>query len=312
MKSIVIKDIDYGLSFYYSYSLPLYAFKRSNGTLVLQKKHGVCKGLICKSSRSQTICYIPDITCQLYVEKLLGLDTQPLVRKLCKMLEIETGYSYSILHRFAFVHDPYDKIEIFLSVFLSRNTDYYVNTVKWVRNIMETRLFSEGMKSLNISSYQFQQLLGIINNVSDIFRSYNDPLGIALKLLKLPNVGPKTVFAFLLHSFGLTQYAPIDRYYRSFLSLIGVKGKDPNKKYCLSSRLDCSKCAYSSKCVYSLAMNKFHEFNGIIQSLTYIYGRLKSTRLRSPLEKILIDKNTYRILVELKRLLESIGEISIV
>lgn len=311
MKSFIIKDIDYGLSFYYSYSLPLYTFKRLEEILVFQKKHGVCKGLTCSSSRDQTICYIPDNSCQLYAEKLLGLDTRPLIRKLHRMLEIRTGYSYSILHRFVFIHDPYDKIEIFLSVFLSRNTDYYVNTIRWVRNLMETR-FLERMKPLNISSYQFQQLLGIINNVSSIFRSYNDPLDIALKLLRFPNVGVKTVFAFLLHSFGLTQYAPVDRYYRRFLLSIGVKGRDPNKKYCLSSRLNCSKCTYSNRCVYSLAMNKFSEFNGIIQSLTYIYGRLKNARLRSPLERILIDENTYRILVELKRLLKMIAETNIV
>ncbi len=314
MKTIMIKNIDYGLSFYYSYGLPLYTFERSNGTLIFKKKHGICEGLICKSTGSQTVCYIPDNdnTCQTYVVELLGLRTLRLVRQLHRILEIETGYPYPILHRFAFIHNSYDKIEIFLSVFLSRNTDYYVNTVKWVRNILERDLFLKRTEFLNISSYQFRQLLEIVNYISDIFRKHNDPLEISLSLLKLPNIGPKTVFAFLLHCFGLTQYAPVDRYYRSFLSSIGIKGKNPNKKHCLSSRLNCSKCAYSSKCIYSLAMNKFHEFNGIIQSLTYIYGRLKSPKLRSPLEKTLIGKNTYRILVELKRLLKSIGEISIV
>ncbi|WP_148677141.1 hypothetical protein [Staphylothermus hellenicus] len=59
-------------------------------------------------------------------------------------------------------------------------------------------------------------------------------------------------------------------------------------------QLNCSKCPYRNTCIYGLTRSIFKYSNGIIQSISYIQGRIqkhltKRMKHRSKLEETIMD-----------------------
>ncbi len=161
------------------------------------------------------------------------------------------------------------------------NTDYYVNTLRWMKEFIRYNRISS-------RSYQVKLFNRLIAHLDKILDKANDPVEEAVELLSLDGVGVKTAHAYLLHTYGLTDYAPVDRYFMRFLNIIGVSGRVPNKKQCLRSGLDCKSCPYSTSCIYALAKRKLGSLTGVIQSLIYCLLRTGNKRKNSTVEAILI------------------------
>ncbi len=179
---------------------------------------------------------------------------------------------------------PDDKKFIIATIILSMNTDYYINTLRLMKEFIRCKSISSG-------SYQVKLFNRLIAHIDKILDKANDPVEEAVELLSLNGIGVKTIHAYLLHTYGLTDYAPVDRYFMRFLNIIGVSGRVPDKKQCLRSGLDCKSCPYSTNstnCIYALAKRKLGSLTGIIQSLVYCLLRARSRRKIGAVEAILM------------------------
>jgi hypothetical protein len=272
---IEVNGINYALTLYYSYLLPLFTIKTHDNKLVFTKTIGACKGLICQmNNKYQTKCIIPKNCSIDNAEKILGLDKRSIFHSFFK--EIGVGGD-NVYRRITLMHNSLDKKYVFTTIYLSRNTDYYRNTCRWIRIMHRNNCFNDPSMCLGIiKSYQYREYSLIALNISEILSTIQEPLIEALKLLELRGVGLKTINAYLLHVYGLTSYAPIDRYYKALLSQIGIQLNIPSKKTCIRYRLKCNVCMYRNKCIYGLTNNLFREYNGVLQSITYIYGRINN------------------------------------
>lgn len=291
---IIIKDINYPLSLYYSYLLPLFRVEKHNNGVVFTKEIGNCRGLRCKYMvGNETTCIIPNNCSHHTIRQILGIENHKYVKEFFNKLGI---FKNNVFAGLTLMHSPRDKLYIFTSIFLSRNTDYYANTVKWIKIIHRNNCLTNPLKCAKfIRSYQYKQLIEIYDDIVKFLSKNNyQPLEEAVELLKIKYVGLKTINAYLLHTYGITEYAPIDRHYQALLRSLGVKPYVPNKKYCLCHEFNCSKCLFKNTCIYGLTRNIFKHFNGFIQSISYIQGRIqkhltRKIKHRSKLEETIID-----------------------
>lgn len=291
LETLRVEGVDYGLSLYFSYQLPLYMVYRYGDTLFFMKKYGFCGGFRCSSTGSYTRCLI-DYECYTeYALRILGVEPYGIWRRFLDKIGLDPN---GILGSITVMYSPDDKLLILSSIYLSRNTDYYRNTIRWIKTMISEGCYSKPSRCLGIiRSYQYREFTSIIEDVNMIQYRYrwSDKIEEALALLNLRGIGLKTINAYLLHTYGLTKYAPIDRYYREFLKSIGIEGIIPPKNKC---PLKCGECRLADKCLYHRAMKLFSRVNGFIQSISYIYGRLKRIvggRIKpTPLEKVLLGK----------------------
>ncbi len=284
-----IEGIHYGLTLMYSYLLPLFEIKETSNGFMFLKKYGVSKGLKCVFDEKSlsTICDTssvsqPDMK---HVTSLLGLEKITLFKQLSSILESH------LIDEVTLIYSPLDAGSIFKIIFLSRNTDYFLNTVKWAKDLLDGKDVSE-----TYSSYIPKALKQLNEHVEDVdFTSLNS---VSLrKLLRIRNVGPKTVSALLLHGYGNTFYAPVDRHFSKLLSTY-FEISDPLKTYCIKYATNCFKCEHGFKCKYGISMKTFGMYNGVIQSLTYLASRLG--KKPSQLESILLkNRRPYRRLTKL-------------
>ena len=284
-----LKGIHFGLTLLYSYLLPLYSIEEINGGFVFRKVIGFSKGLECvfKESTLETKCKAPigvNVS-----QSLLGLDKRRLFREICELVGFKDCFSKHI----TLIYEPRDKELILYSVYLSRNTDYYINTVRWIRNLVLK-------ESISSSSFILREFNDARMSFKSVFEENLDPLSEAVKLLNIRGIGVKSMKAYLLHAYGLTEHAPIDRHYSRILK---AKPIQPNKQMCIARRLQCSECTIN--CLYGYTTKMLRSLNGIVQSLSYIYGRLKLKR-RSALEEIIVP-NPSSYIDEFEKLLESIS-----
>jgi len=312
VSSLSLSDVNYALSLYFSYLLPLFDVEVISDRLVFIKKHGACKGLKCVYKDNETICTLPKHCSKEDLYAILGISTQYLFKELTRIVSVTN--SLESLDKITLMYSPRDRLWVFVTIFLSRNTDYYMNTIKWVNIMLDHNCFDTPNKCFeDIASYQYRQFVEVHKDIASILTSKLEVLDEALKLLKLKHVGLKTIYAYLLHAHGYTQYAPIDRYYRSLLEELGVRGILPGKTTCIDHSLKCSECKLYSRCLYAKAYRLFGKYNGVIQSLSYIYGRLqkavKHWRSASEVEKTLIEKiDVDKTLSELEILISTLKE----
>jgi hypothetical protein len=197
--------------------------------------------------------------------------------------------------------NPWDLRAMLYSIFLSRNTRYHVNTVKWLRDMVikagdENRLAYLDPKAFG-ASYQLVQLAEIkplldevLSETSSMLKSvgFENAFSKAkARLLSIRYVGSKIVHAFGLFCLGLTRLAPADRHLVLIAKSIGVIDDDaeiPRKKLCL--KYDCfrgqSKCPIIEKCVVASLMKNFGPMAGWLQTATYLYGALYLSRGLDP------------------------------
>ncbi len=275
-----LENIDYRLSLYYSYLLPLFRIESINNKFVFIKGHGSCKGLKCIQENNTTECNIPDRCKPDEYKKILGLNTKNVFDELMDKLNVS---SENIFRKITLIYsdDISDKKIVFLTIFLSRNTDYYRNTVKWINYILENNCLKNPYKCIPlIRSYQYKQLIEILDNLLEVFRlyqgEYDDISKEILDLLKIRYIGLKSINAYFLHVYGNTYYAPIDRHYKQTLRKIGLKGIIPSKKQCLLFKLRCETCSMRLRCLYYVSRKLLGKYNGVFQSISYIHGRITS------------------------------------
>lgn len=192
--------------------------------------------------------------------------------------------------------DPWDVKAIFYSIFLSRNTDYHNNTVRWLREILGKAVDEDGLKHINPmdfgGSYQLKQLSKVKNLLFSTFDVFNFGLNtlhsidvysnLKHRLLKIPYVGSKSVHALGLFSFGLTSIAPVDRHLTFIIKSLNLIDEftTPRKNLCLKH--DCytnfSFCPISDKCLMAILMRRFGVMAGWLQTAIYLYGSLYLSR----------------------------------
>lgn len=284
-------DIHYGLSLIYSYLLPLIDIHETSTGFKFAFKYGLFKGLTCifNEDRLETTCNIPSVLNLIDVSNILGLSKSNIFRELCKFIGVDDCFAGKI----TLIYHPSYKKHIFYSVYLSRNTDYYTNTIKWTRQAIEKGF-------VDSSSYIPRQFNLYKKRIDCILEECMDPFQEVISLLEIPGVGLKSLNAYLLHAYGYTYYAPLDRHYAGFL---GLKPLSINKKRCVVYSLNCLRCG-DIKCPYYVAINKLGLYNGVVQSVVYVYNRLKSLR-RSMLEQILVQ-NRSLYLDMLKKVLDEV------
>lgn len=294
MSLLRIRGIHYGLTLIYSYLIPLLEINERDYGFSFEFKTGVFRGIRCLFRERDLFseCYIPSDIDIGEVVKILGLEKNGLFRDICRVIDMDKCISSEI----TLIYHPGYRREVFYSIYLSRNTDYYVNTVKWVRELIEKNYISS-------SSYIPRQFNKYRDLIDSVFRGEINPLREVIELLRIPGVGLKSINAYLLHSHGDTRYAPIDRYYSEYL---GLRPLHVDKNKCVAWITGCNTCRYSTRCPYKRTMEIFGVYNGVIQSLIYIYNRLKSTR-SSRLEQVLIKEKT-PYMSELSRVLDLIRE----
>ncbi|MEM5833689.1 MAG: hypothetical protein QXF04_04075 [Candidatus Aenigmatarchaeota archaeon] len=272
-----IKGVHYGLTLLYSYMLPLFEIEETPGGFVFRKMRGLGRWLTCEFNEEEleTRCIVPCEVSRESVERVLGLEKQPLFGELCVRLNLPPSYCSVTL-----LYEPADAKLVFYAVYLSRNTDYYVNTVKWTKQAVEHG-------AVESTSYIPREFNALKPRIDSVFAEYTDPAVLSVELLKLRGVGAKTVSAIMLHGYGLTEYAPVDRHYADYL---GLNPRQPPKSACITSGFECSRCTRS--CVYRYAVVKYGVYNGVVQSLTYIRARLKRSR-RSIIEEVLVKETSW-------------------
>lgn len=277
MSHLKIKGIHYGLTLLYSYLLPVIDVEETSYGFKFKYVVGSAAGLQCvfREGILETECTINSSKHSL-VERLLGLDRHALFMELCKLLGLDKCVASSI----TLMHEPSYKKYVAYSVYLSRNTDYYINTVQWVRG-----LISRG--AIKSTSYIAREFNNVKHQVDYVLGRGDEPLREAIGLMSLRGFGVKLAKAYLLHAYGLTEHAPVDRHYAEFLD---VKTASPAKSTCIKFSLRCNVC--TRHCPYSYSTRSYGVFNGVLQSLVYIYGRLVLGR-RSKLEKILVKDAQY-------------------
>lgn len=279
----------------YSYYLPLFDIYETNKGFVFEKTNGFGKGLKCSFSEINltTECVVPSGLSEGALFKLLGLNKINVFGDLCLVADMDECVSRII----TLINGEEDSRYVFYSIYLSRNTDYYANTLKWAKQAVINGY-------VDSSSYISREFNKLKKSIDIVFNETNNPIDLACKLLFVKNVGVKSVASLLLHAYGLTRYAPIDRHYANYL---GVKGKPGYKDICIRSKMECSGCSLHS-CIYRQAVSKYGTYNGVVQSLVYINARLKQTR-RSEIEEILVrDPSVY--MDNLEKLLIKLSHIS--
>ena len=267
-----VKGINYGLSLYSSYILPLFDLEEVSGGFIFKKKHGAYTRLICRFDKRnlETNCKIPRHWPEEVVYKTLGLDKHYLYQKLAADVD-----GRGLVDTITLMYSPPDKTLVAYTIYLSQNTNYHTNTVRWVRELLETGV-------IKARSYQVSWFMENKNLIRES-TSLGDPLEEAARLLTLRGVGFKGSQAYLLYAHGLTEYAPLDRHYRALVSEY-LDLPPPDKKFCLRAFFNCERCPLSGECVYSRLRSRLGYFNGVLQSIVYIAGSLKKAGDRGIIE----------------------------
>ena len=181
------------------------------------------------------------------------------------------------------VASPKDWVYVFISAFLSRNTDFHVNTVRWVRGIAglyeDPRDIVEDPGRLEIVGRSYQ-LLQLPEALSLFLRMVSPqdcakPDRLRRKLLTIPYVGPKVADSYLLFACMASSAVPVDKNLLTFLRLVvGVEGVEaPTKVMCMrsSSCINTVSCPYASSCAAAAMKRLFGPLAGWVQTASYLH-----------------------------------------
>lgn len=274
-----VKGIHYGLTLLYSYLLPLLDVEEVSSGFKFVFKFGIATGTECVFNEStlETQCILSSPINSTTLENVLGVSKKHLFNELCMYVSSDNCIAKIV----SLIYDRSYKKPILYAIYLSRNTSYFNNAIRWTREI----LFSGDIRSNSVIPREFRE---VKHRLDAILERNDPPHEEAVNLLGVRGVGVKSVKAFLLHAYGLTQEAPLDRHYINYLGL-----KSPlniKKERCISSMLKCYECTY--KCPYTYTVRRFGKFNGLIQSIVYIFRRLQYGG--SGIEEILVrDPSKY-------------------
>jgi len=207
-----------------------------------------------------------------------------------KFLEVFPGLGIAI--------NPWDKIGMLYTVFLSRNTDYYRNTVIWVKKIFKIAETEDKLSNVRFNnigrSYQLRQLNKVRGKLTSILKdnlsveshSLNKFLEIRKKLLSVEYCGPKIAHGYGLFSLGLTCLSQVDRHLLRIGEALGII--DPDDKIPLKNLCAYSKCFISNdckiidRCITYKMYKSFGVAAGWLQTATYLYGAKYLSKGKDP------------------------------
>ncbi|MEZ0249252.1 MAG: DNA lyase [Thermoproteus sp.] len=168
---------------------------------------------------------------------------------------------------------PGDEGLIFVVSFLTQNTNYYVNVLRWT-----SALFSKSERLEEIAeearyvgnSYQLRRL-------GDAVRKYLEarPRDRA-DLLKIGWVGPKTADLYLLFT-GHVEAAPVDKHFARYAPKLGLAGRPPDPKYC--RRYICETCPLADRCLRAQAEAKLGRLAGWVQTVVWLTSNKYANKL---------------------------------
>ena len=292
------EEFDLELSLYASFSLPLFEEHGEGG---FTKIYGYKAGLRLRGYVG-TLEYEGCDTLEASLLSGCWFDPLEEARKLPRRRRACFYELWQVFPGLGIAIDPWDPKALFYSIFLSRNTDYHVNTVRWVREMALRAGGEEGISSLDPrsvgSSYQLAQLaevreeaLGVLDRLPrglDILGSEGFYRSVKKDLLALPYVGPKTVHAFGLFCFGLTQLAPADRHLLRVARSLGLVDEEvrlPRKELCMI--YDCSRgpsvCPQARRCLTAIMMEELGPLAGWFQTASFLYGCLYLSKGQDPM-----------------------------
>jgi len=207
-----------------------------------------------------------------FLEELERIEVKRSVRWLIDILrEYYGGLGLSV--------DPFDPLHMFVPVFLSQNTDYHTNVLKWCRALW--RLTDDPLEAARRgpevgSSYQLSRLpeamacaaAALTGGLWDVRK----------RLVSCKWVGPKVADAFLLFALCATDTAPIDKHFLKMASRLGLweGAKPPSKAHC--ARYACYECPRRHQCARWLASNSLGRAAGWVQSVFYVHDKLYCSR----------------------------------
>lgn len=278
----VSKTYSLDLLFYPSFALPLISIHDKGFKAV--KDHGICKGLVIRVlSEDMYEVSHDNLYCVDYARFLLGLwfDPSEHVNRASHTFREIVDKLGRLFSSYGIAVSPQDDIWIFISIFLSQNTDYHRNTVPWVRRLLQAynnpeSIISEPMEklfSLVGNNYQIKRLpeaLKCYIEVRDRILKTRD----ARELLNCKWIGPKTYYAYRLHVLLDIESAPIDINLRRYLAgELRLKDlRPPDKRFC--SKYSCNECYLRNQCIEYFLRENLRELTGWFQTVVYIYRDL--------------------------------------
>lgn len=163
---------------------------------------------------------------------------------------------------------PGDEDLLFVASFLTQNTNYHTNVLRWSRalfsrteNLIEIATYAPSIGQ----SYQLQKLPQAIKTYIELGRPRERE-----ELLKIPGVGPKVADLYLLFTGDVTS-TPVDKHFMRLAPKLGLKGRPPNAMYC--RKYTCNTCPLSDKCLRGQARGKLGRLAGWVQTLTYLIDK---------------------------------------
>ncbi|MBP1448484.1 MAG: endonuclease III domain-containing protein [Thermoproteus sp.] len=168
---------------------------------------------------------------------------------------------------------PRDAGLLFVVAFLTQNTSYHVNVLRWARALFSQsedlgRIAEEAPRVGN--SYQLRRLPAAV-------RAYLELRPAARReLMQIPGVGPKTADVYLLFT-GDSTAAPVDKHFLRTASRLGLPGGPPRPELCRRYG-DCSRCPFAARCLRAVAERGLGRLAGWVQTATYLYDKGISPR----------------------------------
>lgn len=207
-----------------------------------------------------------------FIEELERIEVKRSVRWLIDILrEHYGGLGLSV--------NPFDPLHMFIPVFLSQNTDYHTNVLRWCRSLW--RLTDDPLEAARRgpevgSSYQLSRLSEALACAAAALTG--GLWNVRKKLVSCKWVGPKVADAFLLFALCATDTAPIDKHFLRMASRLGLweRAKPPSKTYC--AHYACYECPRRHQCARWLASNSLGRAAGWVQTVFYVHDKLYCSR----------------------------------
>ncbi|MFN3804630.1 MAG: DNA lyase [Pyrobaculum sp.] len=163
---------------------------------------------------------------------------------------------------------PGDEDLLFVVAFLTQNTDYHINVLRWARALFQqSEDLSQLAKMAMGGSYQLQKLPHAITHFLELGRPRDRKT-----LLRIGGVGPKVADLYLLFT-GEVTAAPVDKHFTRLAPRFGLAGRPPDGRYC--RRYHCGYCPLAGVCLRDLAYRRLGRLAGWVQTVAYLIDKYK-------------------------------------
>jgi hypothetical protein len=160
---------------------------------------------------------------------------------------------------------PGDEDLLFVVAFLTQNTNYHTNVLKWTRALFSKTEDLAEMAEVAPSigrSYQLRRLPQAVRRYLELGRPRD-----RRELLSIPGVGAKVADLYLLFT-GDATAAPVDKHFMRTAPRLGLRGRPPSPAHC--RRYTCGTCPLAPRCLRAQAAEKLGRLAGWVQTLAYL------------------------------------------